>query len=128
MLHDFLILGLGAFVQIWNEMRDLLICSTKAAYLLYQLGIVKVLLVGQQGHVLGGCSEVVGHLVGESCASLHLVELLADCEAVVEGEMDFILFDSADSLEHLVRVVLAKQTQMHVLELHIGQSCVAFSS
>jgi hypothetical protein len=24
--------------------------------------------------------------------------------------------------------VLAKQTQMHLLELHIGQSCVALSS
>jgi hypothetical protein len=109
-------------------MRDLLICPSKATYLLYQLSVVKVLLVGQQGHVLGGCGEVVRHLVRENRTSFHLIELLADRKAVVESEMDFILFYSADSLEHLVWVVLAKQTQMHLLELHIGQSCVALSS
>ena len=94
-------------------MRDLLICSSEATYLLYQLSVVKVLLVGliillQQGHVLGGCGEVVRHLVRENRTSFHLIEFLADRKAVVKSEMDFILFYSTDSLEHLVRVVLAK--------------------
>jgi len=73
-------------------MRDLLICSSEATYLLYQLSVVKVLLVGQQGHVLGGCGEVVRHLVRENCTSFHLIEFLADRKAVVKSEMDFILF------------------------------------
>jgi hypothetical protein len=105
--------------------RNLLICSAKAADLLYQLIVVKVFFVGQQGHVLGCCSEVVCHLVCENSTSFHLIEFLADSEAVVESEMDFVLLYSADSIEYLVRVVLTKQTQMQVLELHISQSCVA---
>ena len=66
--------------------------------LLYELDVVELFTVGEQGHVLRHTREVVGHFVEENRAALHLLVLRTNFQAFFQRDVHFVFLYLADAV------------------------------